>query len=90
SAPNASTCRPARTHRSAERGRARDPGPHGEWRLTTLACSIIELLGKMVSCPRDSDAYLRTLYGNYTEVDYTYVDNEVAHTRRNVDEAEDA
>ncbi len=50
----------------------------------------IELLGKMVSCPRDSDAYLRTLYGNYTEVDYTYVDKEVAHTRRNVDEADDA
>ncbi len=52
--------------------------------------SEIELLGKMVSCPRDSEAYLRTLYGNYTEVDYTYVDNEVAHSRRNVDEAGDA
>ena len=73
---------------NANRLRSRTP-----WRmagLTTLACSIIELLGKMVSCPRDSDAYLRTLYGNYTEIDYTYVDNEVAHTRRNVDEAEDA
>ena len=55
-----------------------------------MPTSEIELLGKMVSCPRDSDAYLRTLYGNYTEVDYTYVDNEVAHTRRNVDEAEEA
>ncbi len=47
----------------------------------------IELLGKMVSCPRDSEAYLRTLYGNYTEVEYTYVDNQVACSRRNVDEA---
>jgi len=55
-----------------------------------MPTSEIELLGKMVSCPRDSDAYLRTLYGNYTEVDYTYVDNEVAHTRKNVDEADDA
>ncbi len=55
-----------------------------------MPTSEIELLGKMVSCPRDSDAYLRTLYGNYTEVDYTYVDDEVAHIRRNVDEADDA
>ena len=50
----------------------------------------IELLGKMVSCPRDSDAYLQILYGNYTEVDYTYVDNEVAHFRKSVDEAGNA
>lgn len=49
----------------------------------------IELMGKMVSCPRDSDAYLRTLYGNYTEVDYTYIDNEAADSRKNVDEAGD-
>jgi len=55
-----------------------------------LPTSEIELLGKMVSCPRDSDAYLRTVYGNYTEVDYTYVDNEVAHSRKSVDEAGDA
>ena len=49
----------------------------------------IELQGKMVSCPRDSDAYLQTVYGNYMEVDYTYVDNEVAHSRKGVDEASD-
>ncbi len=51
-----------------------------------MPTSQIELLGKMVSCPRDSDAYLRTLYGNYTEVEYTYVDNQAAYSRRNVDE----
>jgi len=51
-----------------------------------MPTSEIELLGKMVSCPRDSDAYLRTLYGNYTEVEYTYVDDQVAYSRRNVDE----
>ncbi len=55
-----------------------------------MPTSEIELLGKMVSCPRDSDAYLRTLYGNYTEVDYTYVDNEVAYSRKSVDEASTA
>ncbi len=48
-----------------------------------------ELMGKMVSCPRDSDAYLQTVYGNYMEVDYTFVDNEVAHSRKGVDEASD-
>jgi hypothetical protein len=52
-----------------------------------LPTSEIELMGKMVSCPRDSDAYLQTVYGNYMEVDYTYVDNEVAHSRKSVDEA---
>jgi phosphorylcholine metabolism protein LicD len=52
-----------------------------------MPTSKIKLLGKMVSCPRDSDAYLRTLYGNYTEVEYTYVDNQAACSRRNVDEA---
>jgi len=54
-----------------------------------IPTSEIELMGKMVSCPRDSDAYLRTVYGNYMEVDYTYVDNEVAHSRKGVDEASD-
>jgi phosphorylcholine metabolism protein LicD len=54
-----------------------------------MSTSEIELMGKMVSCPRDSDAYLQTLYGNYMEVDYTYVNNEVAHSRRSVDEASD-
>lgn len=49
----------------------------------------IELMGKMVSCPRDSHAYLQTLYGNYLDVDYTYVDNEAAQSRKNVDEASD-
>ena len=52
--------------------------------------SEIELFGKMVSCPRDSDAYLRTIYGNYNEVDYTYIDNQVAYSRRSVDKAGDA
>ena len=35
----------------------------------TILTSEIKLFGKMLSCPRDSDIYLRTVYGNYTEVD---------------------
>jgi len=54
-----------------------------------MPTSEIELYGKMVSSPGDSNAYLRTVYGNYTEVDYTYIDNDVAYTRRKVDEAGD-
>jgi len=53
-----------------------------------MPTSEIELFGKMVSCPRDSDAYLRAMYGNYTEVEYTYVDNQVACSRKKVDEAD--
>jgi hypothetical protein len=55
-----------------------------------IPTSEIELFGQMVSCPRDSDAYLRTVYGNYTEVDYTYIDSEVATSRKSVDEVNDA
>jgi hypothetical protein len=49
----------------------------------------IELLGRMVSCPNDSHAYLQTVYGNYTEVEYTYIDDKAADSRRNIDEASD-
>ncbi len=48
----------------------------------------IEFLGKIVSCPQDSDGYLRTVYGDYTRVDYTYVDNKAADSRRFLDEAD--
>ncbi len=66
-----------------------ESGRYGVPEGMIMPTSKIELMGKMVSCPRDSDAYLQTVYGNYMEVDYTYVDNEVADSRKNVDEAGD-
>jgi len=51
-----------------------------------LPTETIELQGKMVSCPKDPDTYLRVIYGNYTNVEYTYVDNHAALSRKNIDE----
>ena len=36
--------------------------------------STVTLLGKEVSAPRDADAYLRCLYGDYAETRYTFMD----------------
>ncbi len=54
-----------------------------------LPTGKIEFLGKTVSCPRNSDGYLRTVYGDYTRVDYTYIDNKAADSRKKVDEADE-
>ncbi|MCP4297910.1 MAG: LicD family protein [Proteobacteria bacterium] len=51
-----------------------------------LPTGTIELEEKMVSCPKDPDAFLRAMYGNYTNVEYTYVDDHAAFSRKNVDE----
>ncbi len=53
-----------------------------------LPTGTIELQGKIVSCPRDSDAFLQVMYGKYTKVEYTYVDNQAAFSRQNIDEAD--
>lgn len=45
----------------------------------------IEFLDRMIACPADPDAYLRMVYGNYTEADYTYVDDQAAASRREID-----
>jgi hypothetical protein len=49
--------------------------------------ATITLYGAEVRCPRDPQGYLRTLYGDYTEISYAYVKGPVAEVRRAIDTA---
>lgn len=52
-----------------------------------IPTGTIELEGKKISCPRDSDAFLRAMYGDYNKVEYTYVDDQAISSRKDIDEA---
>jgi hypothetical protein len=43
--------------------------------------STIAFEGVEVSCPKDPDAYLRILYGDFEKVEYTYVDPAASQNR---------
>jgi hypothetical protein len=60
-------------------------GGYGVPRQTVLPTSTIEFLGRAIACPSKSDAYMRVLYGDFEEVEYTYVDAAAAETRRQAD-----
>jgi len=53
-----------------------------------MPMSEVQFLGRMIPCPADPDAYLRIVYGNYTEADYTYVEDQAAASRREIDSTE--
>ena len=38
-----------------------------------------------MACPNKPDTYLRVLYGDFEEIEYTYVDAAAAETRRRAD-----
>jgi hypothetical protein len=52
-----------------------------------LPTSTINFLGGTFACPNEPDAYLRVLFGDFKEVEYTYVDAAAAKTRRQADVA---
>ena len=47
----------------------------------TFPLTTISFLGEKISCPRKPDEYLRTMYGDYTKVDYTWIRKEAATSR---------
>ena len=46
-----------------------------------LPTENIDFIGGRFSCPNQPEAYLRTLYGDYEKVEYTYVDPAAAKLR---------
>jgi hypothetical protein len=51
-----------------------------------LPLSVISFAGRKVSCPAKSGDYLEAMYGNYTEVEYTWIEKDVANARRQIDQ----
>ncbi len=49
-----------------------------------LPTEYIDFIGGRFSCPSQPEAYLRTLYGDYEKVEYTYVDPAAAKLRAEV------
>jgi phosphorylcholine metabolism protein LicD len=62
-------------------------GGYGVSQEIVLPTSTINFLDGNIACPNKSDAYLRILYGDFEEIEYTYVDEAAAVTRRQADRA---
>ena len=52
-----------------------------------LPTSTINFLGGNFACPNKPETYLRVLFGDFKEVEYTYLDAAAAKTRRQADVA---
>ena len=58
---------------------------YGVPREIVIPTSTIDFLGERIACPNQPETYLRALYGDFEEVEYTYVDAAVAKTRSQAD-----
>ena len=65
-------------------------GGYGVSQEIVLPTSTIDFLGGKVACPSEPEAYLRILYGDFEEVEYTYVNAAAAETRSQADLADKA
>ncbi len=66
---------------------ATEGGGYGVPQEIVLPTSTIPFLGGDLACPNQIEAYLRVLYGDFKEVEYTYLDAAAVETRRQVDVA---
>lgn len=57
-------------------------GYYGVPREVVLPTSTIHFLGDDFACPNQPNAYLHILYGDFEEIELTYVDTAAAETRR--------
>jgi hypothetical protein len=64
---------------------ATEGGGYGVAQEIVLPTTTIPFLGGDFACPNQPEAYLRMLYGNFEEIEYTYVDGEPAKARRQID-----
>jgi len=51
-----------------------------------LPLSVIPFNGGKVSCPAKPGDYLEAMYGNYTDVEYTWIEEVAANARRQIDQ----
>ncbi len=64
-----------------------ESGGYGVPRDIVLPTTTITFLGDDIACPNKSTEYLHVLYGDFAEVEYTYVDMTAAKTRCEADSA---
>ena len=64
---------------------ATESGGYGVPQELVLPTSTIDFLGSTFDCPHKPEAYLRVLYSDFEDVEYTYVDPAAAETRRQAD-----
>jgi hypothetical protein len=60
---------------------ATENGAYGVPLELVLPTSKIIFEGGNIACPHDPDAYLRLLYGNFHEIEYTYINPAAARNR---------
>ena len=62
-----------------------ESGWHGVPEDIILPTSTINFLGSDMPCPNQPDAFLRILYGDFQSVELTYVDENAAKNRADID-----
>ena len=60
---------------------ATEGGGYGVPKEIVLPTSTIGFAGGRIACPSDPHAYLRVLYGNFEEIEYTYIDTTAVESR---------
>ncbi len=64
---------------------ATESGGYGVPQEIILPTSTVPFLGGNFSCPNETEAYLRLLYGDFRKIEYTYVDAVPAKARARID-----
>jgi hypothetical protein len=63
-----------------------ESGGFGVPQEIVLPTTTVPFLGDTFACPNQTNAYLRVLYGDFGEVEYTYVDKQAADARAEFDD----
>jgi hypothetical protein len=62
-----------------------ESGWYGAPKEILLPTSTINFLGDAIACPNQPEAFLRTIYGDFEKIELTYVDEEAAKARAELD-----
>jgi hypothetical protein len=68
---------------------ATESGGYGVSPEIVLPTASVSFLGRDFACPKQSEAYLRLLYGDFKKVEYTYVEAAAAKARADIDTVDD-